>query len=359
MIEHLLRLSLRHRFLVLGLALALVVVGAYRTTLMPVDVFPDLTAPRVTVVTESTGMAAEEVERLITAPIETAVNGASGVRRVRSGSAPGISIVWVEFDWSTAAGDARQRVSERLQGVAAALPPEASAPSLAPASSVMGEIAFVALTSDRASAIDLRRAADVEVRRRLIAVDGVSQVVPIGGSEKEYQVLADPPRLERYKLTLGDLTRALESGSRNAPGGYVVDGAQESVVRVLGRARDATDIEAMVVAVRNGVSVRVRDVATVRVGAAVARGAASYRAKPAVILSIVKQPHADTVSTTRRVERALDTLDAELGRRAIRVHRDVFRQQDFIDTAISNLVRVLRDGAVLVVFVLLLFLWSL
>jgi CzcA family heavy metal efflux pump len=358
MIERLLRLSLRHRWLVLGLAAALLVVGAYRSAEMPVDVFPDLTAPRVTVVTESTGMAPEEVERLITQPIETAVNGASGVRRVRSGSAPGISIVWVEFDWDASTTEARQRVTERLQGVQNLLPPEASAPSLAPASSVMGEIAFVALTSERASAIVLRRAADVDVRRRLLAVEGVSQVVAIGGEEKQYQILADPQRLERFRLTLAELVAALEAGSQNAAGGYVVDRGQESVVRILGRAHGVADLEAIVVAVRDGVSVRVRDVASVRVGAAVARGAASYRARPAVILSIVKQPGADTVSTTRRVELALDVLERELRPRAIHLHRDVFRQQDFIDTAITNVVRVMRDGAGLVVLVLLLFLWS-
>ena len=174
MIERLLRLSLRHRWLVLGLAAALLVLGAYRTVAMPVDVFPDLTAPRVTVVTESTGMAPEEIERFITQPIETAVNGVSGVRRVRSGSAPGISIVWVEFDWNASAADARQRVTERLRGIESSLPPEASPPTLAPMSSVMGEIAFVALTSERASAIELRRAADVEVRRRLLPPRGIS-----------------------------------------------------------------------------------------------------------------------------------------------------------------------------------------
>ena len=358
MIERLLRLSLRHRWLVLGLAVGLLIVGAYRSVRMPVDVFPDLTAPRVTVVTESTGMAPEEVERLISQPIETAVNGASGVRRVRSGSAPGISIVWVEFDWNTTTAEARQRVAERLQGIENSLPPEASPPSLAPASSVMGEIAFVALTSERASAIELRRAADVDVRRRLLAVEGVSQVVAIGGDEKQYQVIADPHRLERHRLTLADLVSALEAGSLNAPGGYVVDRGQESVVRILGRAHGVADLEAIVVAIRDGVSVRVRDIASVRVGAAVSRGAASYRARPAVILSIVKQPDADTVSTTRRVELALDVLERELRPKAIRVHRDVFRQQDFIDTAIANVVRVMRDGAVLVTLVLLLFLWS-
>ncbi len=359
MIERLLRLSLDHRWLVLGLAAALLVFGAYRATRMPVDVFPDLTAPRVTVVTESTGLASEEVERLITFPVEAAVNGVQGVFRVRSASAPGISVVWVEFDWNTSPTLARQRVTERLQGLTGLLPPEASAPLLAPPSSVMGEIAFVALASERVDAMQVRRTAEVEVRRRLLAVDGVSQVVAIGGEVKQYQLLIDPHRIERYGLTARDVVEAVERGSRNAPGGFVVDRGQESVVRILGRAHGIADLEAIVVATRDTVPVRVRDVAEVVVGAAVSRGAASYRARPAVLLSIVKQPDADTVSTTRRLDSALDAIVADLKPRGIEVHRDVFRQQDFIDTAIENLVEVLRDGAILVILVLFVFLWSL
>ena len=358
MIERLLRLSLRYRWLVLGISVSLFVMGVYRATQMPVDVFPDLTAPRVAIVTESTGLAAEEVERLITFPIETTVNGSAGVRQVRSASAPGISVVWVEFDWDTSQTLARQRVTERLQSVSGSLPPEASAPLLAPASSVMGEIAFVALTSERADPMQVRRFAEVEVRRRLLAVQGVSQVVPIGGLEKQYQILVDPQRVERYGLTLRDVVEAVERGSRNAPGGFVVDRGQESVVRVLGRSHSVPDLEAIVVATRDRAPVRVRDVADVRIAPAVARGAASYRARPAVMLSIVKQPNADTVSTTRRVDSALDAIEKDLKGRGVELHRDIFRQQDFIDTAIANLVKMLRDGAVLVVVVLFLFLWS-
>ncbi len=358
MIERLLRLSLRHRWMVLGAATILLGAGFVRTTQMPVDVFPDLTAPRVTIVVESTGMAAEEVERLITFPIETTVNGTAGVRRVRSASAPGISVVWVEFDWSTSQTIARQRVTEQLQSLSGALPPEASAPLLAPASSVMGEIAFVALTSQSLDPMQVRRIAEIEVRRRLLGVDGIAQVVPIGGEEKQYQILVDPYRMERYGLTLEDVVTAVEDGSRNAPGGYLVDRGQESVIRVLGRAHDTADLEAIVITTRDRVPVRVREVADVRIGPAVARGAASYRARPAVILSIVKQPDADTVSTTGRLDAALAEMTTDLAPRGVELHSDIFRQQDFIDTAIDNLVRVLRDGAVLVVVVLLVFLWS-
>ncbi len=358
MIDRVLRWSLGHRWLVLGAALVLLVVGFQRAGDLPVDVFPDLTAPRVTVVTESTGMAAEEIEELITIPIETAMNGAAGVRRVRSASAPGISVVWVEFDWSASATLARQRVTERLHAVAGSLPLEASAPSLAPDSSVMGEIAFVAVESRKVDAMTLRRVAETEVRRRLLAVDGVAQVVPIGGEEKQYQILADPHRLERYRLGLADVVAAVERGSQNAPGGFVVEGGRESVIRVLGRARSVADLQAIVVTTRDGTAVRVRDVADVAIGPAVARGAASYRGRPAVILTIVKQPDADTASTTARVDAALDVLAVDLAGRGIDVRRDIFRQQDFIDTAVSNVVAVLRDGAVLVIAVLFLFLWS-
>jgi CzcA family heavy metal efflux pump len=358
MIERLLRLSLSNRWLVLGIAAALLVLGIQRGAGMPVDVFPDLTAPRVTIVTESSGIAAEEVERLITFPIEAAVTGAAGVRGVRSASSPGISVVWVEFDWTTEQASARQRVTERLQSVLASLPAEASAPVLAPASSVMGEIAFVALTSERLAPIELRRIADVEVRRRLLAVDGVSQVVAIGGEVKQYQVLVDPIRIERHGLTLAEVGAALERGNTNAPGGYVIEGGQESVIRVLGRAHGADDLAAIVIRMRDGVPIRVADVADVRAGPAPKRGTASYRARPAVMLSVVKQPEADTLSTTARLDQALAELDPDLERRGVSLHQDVFRQQDFIDRAISNLLRVLRDGAFLVVAVLLLFLWS-
>ncbi|MEE9385499.1 MAG: efflux RND transporter permease subunit [Nannocystaceae bacterium] len=359
MVERLLKLSLKHRWIVLAAAAALLVVGLHRSANMPIDVFPDLTAPRVTVVTESTGMAAEEVERLITFPIETAVNGTAGLRRVRSASAPGISVVWAEFDWDTSPTIARQRVTERLQSITSALPPEAGAPQLAPAASVMGEIAFVALTSDTVSSMDLRRAADVDVRRRLLGVRGVSQAVPIGGDVKQYQILVDPYRIEPLHITLAAVVEAVQRGSCNAPGGYVVDGGQESVVRVLGRAHGVADLEAIVVATRGATAVRVRDIATVREGPAVARGTASYNAHPAVLISVVKQPEADTVSTTRRLDVALDDLAQDLNAKGIELHRDIFRQQDFIDTAIDNVLAVLRDGAMLVIIVLFLFLWSL
>ncbi len=357
MIDFLLRLSLRRRWMVLSAAVLLSVFGVIRAAQMPVDVFPDLTAPRVTIVTESTGMAPEEIERLITFPIETTVNGVAGVRRVRSASAPGISIVWVEFDWDTDDIVARQRVTERLQGLSG-IPPEADTPVLAPPSSVMGEIAFVALSSENHDPLELRLVGEVEVRRRLLAVRGVAQVVALGGLERQYQVLADPERLERYDLTLGELRDALDDGNKNVPGGYIVAQGQESVVRVLGRSHNEEELADITVALRGEHPVRVRDVADVQIGAALPRGTASYNGKPAVVLSIVKQPGADTLDVTARVDEALDNLSPSLTERKMTIHRDLFRQADFIENAVSNLMTVLRDGAFLVIVVLFLFLWS-
>ena len=357
MIEFLLRLSLRRRWLVLGAASALCVLGIMRGAQMPVDVFPDLTAPRVTIITEATGLAAEEVEQLVTFPIETSVAGVVGVRRVRSASAPGISLVWVEFDWDTEATVARLRVTERLQGLAP-LPPEADAPLLAPPTSVMGTIAFVALRSDTIDALALRRVAEVQVRRRLMAVRGISQVIALGGLQRQYEVLVDPDRLERHELTIDHLVQALARGNQNTPGGYVVAKGQEAVVRVLGRSHSTGDLARIPVALRGGVPILVRDLAHVRLGSAPPRGAGSYNAEPAVILNIVKQPGADTLEVTEGIDDALDQLARPLAAQGVRIHRDLFRPADFIQPAVQNLLAVLRDGMILVIGVLFLFLWS-
>lgn len=358
MIDLVLSASLRHRAFVLASAVALLVGGLYSLRDMPVDVLPEVSAPRVTIITEATGLAPVEIERLVTFPIETVVHGVVGTRRVRSASAPGISIVWVELDWDTSDAIARQRVTERLQGLAGTLPPEAAPPLLAPPSSVMGEIAFVALTSDTLDPMELRRVAERDVRRRLLAVDGVAQVVPIGGAERQYQVVLDPQRMHRHGLSPLEVADALEAGTSNAPGGYLVESGQESIVRVLGRATGTGELGAIRVAERGGVPVTVADVAEVRVGPAVRRGTASYDARPAVVLSVVKHPGADTVRTTARVDEALDALEPSLALRGVVLHRELFRQIDFIDTAIDNLANVLRDGAILVAVVLILFLWS-
>ncbi len=305
----------------------------------------------------TTSTATTEIEQLITFPIESAVNGIVGTRRVRSASAAGISIVWVEFDWDTDDAIARQRVIERLQSAATQLPEEADPPILGPSASVMGEIAFIALSSETLDTMQLRHIAERDVRRRILSVSGVSQAVAIGGHERQYQVILDPERLARFGLTGVEVASAITHGSTNAPGGYLVESGQESVVHVLGRANTAEEIAAIRVSSRETIPVRVRDVAAVRVGPATRRGAGSYNARPAVILSVVKQPSADTLQITRAVDEALDELEPALQRQGVTVDRDLFRQAEFIQTSVDGLLTVLRDGAFLVALILLLFLW--
>lgn len=358
MINWLLSFALRNRPLILVIAAICLVLGPLRARELPVDVFPDLSAPRVTIVTEVTGLASEEVESMVTYPVESAVFGLPGVRRLRSASAPGISLVWVEFDWDTESAIARQRVTERVQGLSGKLPPSAKEPLLAPDSSIMGEIAFLAMTSDQVDAMQLRRVADVQVRRRLLGVQGVAQVVNLGGEVRQYQVKADPLTLAALDLSLSDLREALQRGGHNAPGGYLVDRGQESVIRVLARPKGVQDLKNILVRRDDHRAIRLGDVAKVEVGPGVQRGVASYNAEPGVIVSVTKQPGADTLGTTQRMDEVVKELQASLQRQGIELHSQVFRQQDFIDRAIANLLKVLQDGAILVVFVIALFLWS-
>src|SRR5512145_2321170 len=254
MLSKLIAWSLTNRVFVVALAALLLAAGAWTAYRMPVDVFPDLTAPTVTVLTEAHGMAPEEVEALVSFPIETAVNGATGVRRVRSSTAQGIAVVWVEFDWGTDIFRARQIVSEKLQTVANALPPGVAAPVLAPVSSVMGEIMMIAVTGTQ-SAMELRTVADWTIRRRLLAVPGVVQVIPIGGEVKQYQVLADPARMMATGVTLDQVLTATRGSNANASGGVYMEKGQEYVIRGIGRVRDVDDIASTVVAVRGGVPI--------------------------------------------------------------------------------------------------------
>jgi CzcA family heavy metal efflux pump len=323
---------------------------------MPVDVFPDLTAPTVTVLTEAHGMAPEEVEALVTFPIETAVNGATGVRRVRSSTAQGISVVWVEFEWGTDIFRDRQIVSEKLQTVAGGMPAGIGAPVLAPVSSVMGEIMMVGLVGPQPPQ-ELRTVADWTIRRRLLAVPGVAQVVPIGGEVKQYQVLADPVRMLATRVTLDEVLRAAQGSNENASGGVYMDRGQEYVIRGLGRVRHPEDIARTVVAVRGGVPVLLGQVADIVVGAAPRFGEGSVNGKPAVVLAVQKQPGANTLELTRRIEAEL----ADIGRtlpEGMAINSELFQQADFITVAIDNVVEALRDGAIFVVIILYLFLWN-
>ena len=357
MLNRVIAWALRNRVLVLAAAALLLVAGAWTAYRMPVDVFPDLTAPTVTVLTEAHGMAPEEVEALVSFPIETAVNGATGVRRVRSSTAQGISVVWVEFDWGMEIFRARQIVAEKLQTVAAALPEGVSPPLLAPVSSVMGEIMMIGLTGTQ-SAMELRTVADWTIRRRLLAVPGVAQVVPIGGEVKQYQVLADPARMLATGVTLDDVVRAARGSNENASGGVYMDKGQEYVIRGIGRVQSADDVARTVVAVKGGIPVLLGQVADVRIGAAPKYGDGSVNAKPGVVLAVQKQPGANTLELTRRIEDELADIQRTLPK-GMTVHTQLFRQASFISVAIHNVVAALRDGAIFVVIVLFLFLWNL
>ncbi|MCE9581493.1 MAG: CusA/CzcA family heavy metal efflux RND transporter [Planctomycetes bacterium] len=357
MLNRLIAFSLTHRGLVFVAALALSVYGVWTAAGMKIDVLPDLDRPTVTVMTESPGLAPEEVERLVTFPIETSVNGASGVRRVRSASGVGLSIVWIEFDWGTDIYRDRQIVSEKMSQVRDRLPVEAR-PEMAPISSIMGEILLVSMTSKDGSAkpIDIRSKAEWAVRPRLLSVPGVSQVTVMGGGLRQIQVTTTPERLRRHDVTLEDLTEAVRDSNANVAGGFLIEPNTESLIRITGRADSLDDVRDAVVSPRTPAPVLVRDVADVAFGPAVARGDGSVDGKPAVILSIQKQPEADTVRLTAEVDAALAELQA--ANPDIEFNNRLFRQESFIRASIHNVLNALRDGTILVVIILLIFLWN-
>src|SRR6187399_677866 len=350
--------SIDHHWIVIGLSIMLLGAGAWTARQMPIDVFPDLTAPTVTILAEGHGMAPEEMESLVTFPIESAINGASGVRRVRSATAVGIAVVWVEFDWDANIFLARQLVSEKLSLVSGALPPQVERPVLAPVSSIMGEILFFAISSEHDDPLTLRTIADTTVRRRLLAVPGVSQVTPIGGAERQFQVIAHPERLRANDVSLTALLDAVRDASQNTSAGIYTEGSQEYVLEAIGRVRSAEEIGDTVVAMQGTRPVMVRDVAEVREGGAFKRGEGSRSGKPAVIVGVQKQPGANTIEVTARLDQALDTLQQELPP-GMTIDRRIFRQSDFIEIAVDNVVAALRDGGILVIVVVLLFLANL
>jgi CzcA family heavy metal efflux pump len=357
MIDRIIHWSLRNRFLVIAGAALLLIWGTYEALRMPVDVFPDLTAPSVTVICEAHGMAPEEVEALVTFPIETALNGAPGVRRLRSSTGVGIAVIWIEFEWGTDIYQARQVVAEKLQLAEGALPPELERPVLAPVSSIMGEIMFIALTSETHSSLELKTAADWTLRRRLLAVPGVSQVVPIGGDTKQFQVIANPERLAAYDVGLNDLVEALRETNENTSAGFYREGGQEYLIHGIGRVFSQDDIGDTFVTMRGDVPVLVRNLAEVRIGPALKRGEGAHNGKPAVVLGIQKQPGANTLELTRRLDGVLDQVQSTLPP-GMKIERDIFRQADFIEVAVRNVTAALRDGAFLVVVIVFAFLVS-
>jgi Cu/Ag efflux pump CusA len=357
MLDALIRWSLYHRAVVLFLAAALLIWGGYSIRDIPLDVLPDLTAPTVTILVEARGMVPTEMESLVTFPIESAINGAPGVRRVRSATAVGVAVIWVEFDWGQDIYRARQTVNEKLSLVSATLPPNVDPPFLAPISSIMGEILFITLESDRHSAMEIRTVADTMLRRRILAVPGVAQVVPTGGDQKQYQVLISPHLLRKYSVSLDEVENALRRGSQNSSAGFRVAGGQEYLIQGDGRASTPEGIGQIAVTSRDGRPIFVRDVAEVRIGPALKRGEGSHNAEPAVVLGIQKQPGANTLELTRRLDATLDEIQKSLPPGMV-IDRQVFRQADFIQRSLENLTAALRDGAILVVIVVVVFLMN-
>lgn len=357
MLDALIRWSLHHRAVVLFLAAALLIWGGYSIRDIPLDVLPDLTAPTVTILVEARGMVPTEMESLVTFPIESAINGAPGVRRVRSATAVGVAVIWVEFDWGQDIYRARQTVNEKLSLVSTTLPPNVDPPFLAPISSIMGEILFITLESDRHSAMEIRTVADTMLRRRLLAVPGVAQVVPTGGEQKQYQVLISPHLLREYSVSLDEVENALRQGSQNSSAGFRVAGGQEYLIQGVGRASTTEGIGQIAVTSREGRPIFVRDVAEVRIGPALKRGEGSHNAEPAVVLGIQKQPGANTLELTRRLDATLDEIQKSLPQGMV-IDKQVFRQADFIQRSLENLTAALRDGAILVVIVVVVFLMN-
>ncbi|MEZ5018852.1 MAG: efflux RND transporter permease subunit [Bacteroidales bacterium] len=357
MINNIIKFSLNNKYLIILLSVALVVFGVRTALNMDIDVFPDLTAPTVVVMTDAHGMASEEVERLVTFPIETSVNGATGVRRVRSASSQGYSFVWVEFDWGTDIFRARQIVSEKLITVSSQMPLGVGQPVLAPQSSVMGEIFFIGLQADSTSLMDLRTIAEWNIKPLLLATGGVSQVTIIGGDYRQYQVLANPARMNRYRVSMEELADVSRGISRNSTGGVVRQYGNEYVVRGIARTSDLEALGNTYVKSLAGKPVRLNDVAEVKIGSAVKMGYASGNAKPVVIISVSKQPNTNTLNVTERIEENLSALKKTLPP-DVKLDTKIFRQADFIETSVHNVQDALLEGAVFVVIILFIFLGS-
>lgn len=377
MLNKIIHFSLQNRILVLVASVLLLIGGTYTALHTEVDVFPDLTAPTVVVMTEANGMAAEEVEQLVTFPIETAVNGATHVRRVRSSSTHSFSVVWVEFDWDTDIYLARQIVSEKLSLVAEELPPSVGKPTLGPQSSILGEMLIVGLTADSTSMLDLRTLADWTIRPRLLSTGGVAQVAVLGGDIKEYQIQLDPERMRHYGVTLGQVLDATRGMNLNANGGVIYEYGNEYIVRgltattnteLLGKtvvksassdelqATSGSGNNSSLVARSSSLPVLLEDVADVRIGAQTPKlGLASERGKPAVLLTVTKQPATSTLDLTAKLEASLKDLQKNLPP-DVHVSTDIFRQSRFIESSIGNVKKSLVEGGIFVVIVLILFL---
>ena len=358
MLNRIIRISLDNRLAVLIITALILVFGTAVTLRMDVDIFPDLNAPTVVVMTEAPGLASEEVEQVVTYPLETAVNGSTGVRRVRSSSTAGFSVIWVEFDWDTDIYIARQTVTERLATVTESLPEGVATPVLGPQSTILGEMMIIGLTSDSTSMLELRRLAERTVKPRILALGGVSQVSVIGGDAPEYQIKLNPDRMQAYGISVSDVTSAAQGINANAGGGVVYDYGNEYIIKADINTADCDELAMTVVRSDDRGTVTLGDIATVEPAGRLPRiGVASVRAQPAVIMTVTKQNHADTRAITEAVDAQLSGIAATLPH-DVKISTDIFRQNDFIESSVGNLGRSLVEGAFFVIIILFVFLMN-
>lgn len=358
MLNKIIQYSLNNRLLIIIAAVTLLLWGSYTASRMEVDVFPDLNAPTVVVMTEAQGMAPEEVERLVTFPVETAVNGATDVRRVRSSSTTGFSVVWVEFDWGTNIYTARQIVSEKLATLGDALPSTVGQPTLGPQSSILGEMMIIGLTADSTSLQDLRTIADWTIRPRLLSTGGVAQVAVIGGDIKEYQILLDPARMKHYKIALDEILPVLENMNQNSTGGILYEYGNEYIIQGVLSTTHTEELGKAVVKTVNDVPILISDIATVQIGAKTPKlGVASEKGRPAVLVTVTKQPSTNTLELTDKLDASLQELQKTLPT-DVHISTDIFRQSRFISSSIDNIQKALFEGALFVIIVLFFFLMN-
>ena len=358
MLNKIIHFSLHNRLIVLGAAVLLMIAGTYTATNMEVDVFPDLNAPTVVVMTEAAGMAPEEVEYLVTFPVETALNGATDVRRVRSSSTTGFSIVWVEFDWGTDIYRARQIVSEKLAVIRDALPSNVGNPTLGPQSSILGELMIIGLTSEKTSLQELRTIADRTIRPRLLSTGGVAQVAVMGGEIKEYQILLDPERMKHFGVALDEVLPVVKEMNKNAAGGILYEYGNEYIIRGMLSTNKPDELGKAVVKSVNNSPLLLEDIAEVRIGNKAPKlGVASNDAKPAVLITVTKQPASSTLDLTKQLDTSLAELRQTLPS-DIKISTDIFRQARFIDSSIDNIKKSLYEGAIFVIIVLFIFLMN-
>lgn len=356
MLDKIIRFSLNYRLLIIGLSLLIIGLGLYTAHRTEVDVFPDLNAPTVAIMTEANGMAAEEVEQLVTFPVETAMNGATGVRRVRSSSTAGFSVVWVEFDWDTDVYIARQIVAEHLATVTESLPAGVGTPVMGPQSSILGEVLIIGLTSDTVSPLDLRTIAEWSLRPRLLSVEGVAQVAVIGGEMKEYQILLDPAKLRHYGISLSEVLEATRDMNSNVNGGVLNEYGNEYLIRGVAGSDVINRLEASLVKMDGEFPITLADIAEITIGGESPKlGKASERGKDAVLLTVTKQPKVGTIELTEKLEKVIGEVKKGLPQ-DIHISTDIFRQSDFIESSIGNVKTSLLEGGIFVIIILFLFL---